>query len=343
MHMTVEMTRFNTALDRTAFQSLNGKVDPFDLLSSVESNIGDADSMMRAAGIFGWQPEMIPLTGMDGQGNFYETPANTRAIVVPQFPGGPAYFGIAAEKFPFLRPEAVVPLVDAIVAHGNPLTGIQPGPVTRYFFDSKVVDLVPYSAEAVRSVGEIIRFRWQLDLGNTGSASLKIGQKGMRLWCANGCTTAVTMGSVSISHSNLAPAKIEATVQRILAAGNLGLDHWIADARQAINTKLTLAEAHQMWAELFKWEDDKEGRAATVQENQEARLTELWRSNTQTVTFPDTAWAFFNATTEYLDHEAVVRFNGGTRQQALARRVVEGSPAVEAVKTRAWEMALAAR
>jgi hypothetical protein len=341
--MTVEMTRFNTSLDRTAFQPLNGKTDPFDLLSAVDANIGDADAMMREAGVLGWEPEMIPLSGMDGVGNFYEAPANCRGIVVPQFPGGAAYFGQAHEKYPFIKPEAIIPLIDAIVAHGNPLTGIQPGPVTRFFFDSKTVDLVPYSAEAVRSVGEIIRFRWQLDLGNTGKNSLVIGQKGMRLWCANGCTTAVTMGSVSISHTNLAPAKIDATVQRILAAGNIGLDKWIADARQAINTKLTLAEAREMWAELFAWEDGKEKAALTRQENQEAKLGDLWRSATQTVTFPDTAWAFFNATTEYLDHEAVVRFGTGTRQQALARRVVEGSSAVEAVKTRAWEMALAAR
>jgi hypothetical protein len=336
------MQRFNASLARTEFRPLNGKADPFDLLSSVTGNIGSAQDMMDEAGIFGWAPEMIPLSGMDSRGNIYAAPDNCRGIVVPQFPGGPSYFGQAAEKFAFMRPEQVVPLVDVIVAHGNPLTGIQPGPVTRFFFDSKLVELTPYSDAARASVGEIIKFRWQLDLGNTGKNSLKIGQKGLRLWCANGATTEATMGNVSISHSNLAPSKIEATVQHIMAAGNIGLDKWIADARKTISTRMTLDQALQMWAELFTWEDGKEKAALTNQENQIAKLTELWRSSTQTVTYPDTAWAFFNATTEYLDHEAVVRFGAGTKQQALARRVVEGSKASENVKNAAWAMALAA-
>lgn len=338
---TVEMQKFAEALGNTKFQALNGKRDPFELLSSVSANIGDAQSMLESAGVLGWEPETIPLSGMDSVGNLYEAPTSNYGIVVPQYPGGARYFGQAHRDFRFIRPEAVLPLVDAIVAHGNPLTGIIPGPVTRFVFDSKLVDITPYSATAKANVGEIIRFRWQLDLGNTGKNSLTIGQKGLRLFCANGCTTAESMGSVSISHSNLAPAKIEATVQRILHQGNIGLDKWIADARTAIQTRLTLDHALEMWAELFGWDEDKEGRALTTQDNQRATLTQLWRSPTQTVTYPETAWAFFGATTEYLDHEAVVRFGSDTRERALARRVVESAPAVEAVKTRAWELALA--
>ncbi len=338
--MSVEMTRFADRLDAANFQPLNGKSDPFDLLSSVDSNIGDATAMMESAGVLGWNPESIPLSGMDSKGNIYDTPDSNYGIVVPEFPGGPKYFGQAHKDFRFIRPEAITPLIDAIAAHGNPLTGVIVGPVTRFLFESKLVDVTPYSAEAQSSVGEIVKFRWQLDLGNTGKNSLVIGQKGMRLWCANGCTTAESMGSVSISHSNLAPAKIEATVSKILAAGNIGLDKWIADARQTINARLTQGEALAMWADLFKWEDDKTGRGLTVQENQKATLTGLWNAPTQQVTFPDSAWSFFNATTEYLDHEATVRFGSDTRERALARRVVESTPAVEAVKNRAWEMAL---
>ena len=339
--MSIEMQRFNASLDRTEFRPLNGKADPFDLLSSVADNIGNAQDMMESAGLLGWTPETIPLSGMDSQGNIYNAPDSNYGIVVPQYPTGPMYFGQAHKDFKFIRPEAILPLIDAIAAHGNPLTGIIPGPVTRFIFESKLVDVTPYSAEAQANVGEIIRFRWQLDLGNTGKNSLTIGQKGMRLWCANGCTTAVTMGAVSISHSSLAPAKIDATVNRILSAGNIGLDSWIADARQAINTRMTLARATELWADLFGWSDDKDGRSRTMQENQQSALTGLWNSATQQVTFPDTAWAFFNATTEYLDHEAIVRTGSLSRGEALARRVVEGSASAEATKTRAWNMALA--
>ncbi len=338
--MSLEMTRFADKLDAAKFQPLNGKTDPFDLLSSVTDNVGSADEMMREAGVLGWNPEIIPLSGMDSKGNMYSVPSANSAIVVPEFPGGPAYFGNAGENFHFIRPEAIMPLVDAIVAHGNPLTGIIPGPVTRFFFESKSVDIAPYSDTAKASVGEIVRFRWQLDLANTGKKSLKISQRGLRLWCANGCTTAENMGTVSISHSSLAPAKIDATVNKIMKAGDLGLDKWVADARQTINARLTLDQALTMWGELFEWEDGKEGRGRTVQENQRAALVGLWNAPTQQVTYPDTAWSFFNTTTEYLDHNATVRFGDDTRERALARRVVESTPAVEAVKNEAWRMAL---
>ncbi len=336
------MSTFDTRLDRADFRPLNGKADPFDLLSAVHGNIGDAQTMMETAGILGWEPEMIPLSGMDSHGNIYTAPEANHGIVVPQYPGGPAYFGQAHKDFKFIRPEAILPLVDAIVAHGNPLTGIIPGPVTRLLFDSKLIDVAPYSDMARASVGEIIKIRWQLDLGNTGRNSLVIGQKALRLICANGMSTNETMGSVSIAHSSLAPARIDATVSRILSAGNLGLDKWIADARTAIDNRMSLETALRLWGELFKWDDTKEGRSLTTQENQRATLTGLWHSATQQATFPDTGWAFFNATTEYLDHNATVRFGSDTRERALARRVVESAPAVEAVKNAAWSMALAA-
>lgn len=325
------MTRFAEKLETTNFQPLNGKADPFDLLSSVQSNIGDAQAMMEEAGVLGWHPEMIPLAGMDSKGNIYELPQNAQGIVVPEFPGGPQYFGQAHSDFKFIRPEEIIPLVDVLAAHGNPMTGVMPGPITRFFFESNLVDV------GDATVGDLIKFRWHLRLGNTGKNSLVIGQSGVRLICSNGMTTNQIMGAVSISHSSLAPSKIEATVQRILDQGNIGLDKWIGDARRAIDTKLSLGQAHKMWAELFKWSDDKQGRGLTVQENQMIKLTDLWRSDTQTVSHPNTAWAFFGATTEYLDHAAQVK---NASSEVRARRVIEGAPGVESVKNRAWDMAL---
>lgn len=329
------MSKFDTDLATAKFQPLNGKADPFDLLSSVTDHIGDAQTMLEKSGVLGWQPEMIPLSGMDSEGNIYQLPESAQGIVVPQFPGGPALFGQAHKDFKFIRPEELIPLVDALVAHGNPLTGVMPGPVTRLFFESKSVDMF-----ADRSVGDIVKFRWHLKLGNTGKNSLKVGQSGVRLICSNGMTTDGTMGTVSIAHSSLAPQKIDATVERILKAGDIGLERWIEDARKLINTRLSLSDANQMWGKIFDWKDDKEGRGYTVQENQWGALNGLWHSPTQS-THPETGWAFYNATTEYLDHNSRVHTGGSSREVALARRVVEGNAPMDAKKNQAWDMALA--
>lgn len=336
------MIKFLDKLETQNFQPLNGKTDPYDLLAGVGGAVGDAYETMRAAGVLGWEPEMVPLSGMDTKGNIYTAPANQRGIAVPQFPGGPAFFGVAAEGFKFIRPETLVPLVDAIVAHGHPLIDVMPGPTTRFIFESGDVKIQPYSEAARGLVGDVIRFRWQLDLGNTGRTALGIGQKGIRLICANGSTTSSMMGSVSITHDNLAASKIEAVVNRILQAGGLGLEQWISDARRSVDAKVSQEYALKMWALLFGWDDTKTGRAATTQDQQRGTLVKLWDSATQQATFPDTAWAFYNTTTEYLDHHAIVRFGTETREQALARRVVEAAPAVEKVKARAWDLALAA-
>ena len=332
------MSKFDTQLTEAKWQPLNGKTDPFDLLSSVTGHIGDAQGMLEESGVLGWQPEMIPLSGMDSRGNIYDVPDSAQGIVVPQFPGGPALFGQAHKDFKFIRPEELIPLVDAIVAHGNPLTGVMPGPVTRLFFDSKSVDMTDGVSP---SVGDIVKFRWHLRLGNTGKNSLKIGQSGVRLICSNGMTTDETMGAVSIQHSSLAPQKIDATVSRILAAGDIGLEKWIEDARKLISTRLSQSDANLMWAKIFDWRDDKEKNALTIQENQQSALNGLWGSNTQTTTYPETGWAFFNATTEYLDHLSRVHTGGASREVALARRVVEGNAPMDAKKNQAWKMALA--
>lgn len=329
------MSKFDAQLADAKFRPLNGKADPFDLLSSVTGHIGDAQGMLEESGVLGWQPEMIPLSGMDSQGNIYDVPDSAQGIVVPQFPGGPALFGQAHKEFKFIRPEELIPLVDALVAHGNPLTGVMPGPVTRLFFESKLVDL------GDASVGDLIKFRWHLRLGNTGKNSLKVGQSGVRLICSNGMTTDETMGVVSIAHSSLAPQRIDATVERILKAGDIGLEKWIEDARKLINTRLSLSDANQMWGKIFDWKDGKEGRGQTVQENQQGALYSLWHSNTQTNTYPETGWAFYNATTEYLDHLSKVNAVNTSREMAMARRVVEGSAPMDAKKNQAWNMALA--
>jgi len=83
--MTVEMTRFNASLDRAKFQALNGKTDPFELLSAVTSSIGDAQTMMERAGILGWEPEIDPAVGHGQQGQHLlragEQPRHRRAAV----------------------------------------------------------------------------------------------------------------------------------------------------------------------------------------------------------------------------------------------------------------------
>jgi hypothetical protein len=336
------MIKFLDKLESQSFAPLNGKTDPYDLLAGVTDAVGDADQMMHAAGVLGWDPQMIPLSGMDGLGNMYDAGPSNRGIVVPQFPGGPAFFGLAHENFRFIRPEALRPLIDTIAAHGHPLTGIMPGPTTRFIFESGDVKIAPYSDQAKALVGDVIRFRWQLDLGNTGRTSLGIGQQGIRLICANGMTTGLQMGRVSITHDNLAPGKIAAVVDHLLWKGNVGLEKWISDARETIDRKVSLEYALKMWALMFKWDETKTGRAATTQDMQRDALVSLWNAPTQQATFPDTAWAFFNATTEYLDHHSIVRYGTGTREQALARRVLESAPAVEKVKNIAWDLALAA-
>lgn len=354
--MTVEMERFTTALSNAKFRPLNGKVDPFDLISTVDSSVGDAHEMMQRAGLFGWVPELIPLSGMDSLGHIYEAPQNARGIVVPQFPGGPAYFGQAGEGFKFQLPETIEDLVYTIAGHGTPLTGIQPGPITRLFFDHQIIDLADAKAQAQARVraGEVgahevrggvnmpLKVRWTVCLGNTGKNSLRISQHVTSLICANGLTTSAIMGAVSIAHSSLAGEKIALFVEDFGRRAGLGLERWIADAKTTMATRMSLAEADRLWTELFKWDDEKTGRARSMQQTQEARLHELWVAPTQQAHGSGTAWAFYNTVAEYLDHERVVRFNGGTRGRALAAAVVEGAPNVEATKNRAWEMALAA-
>lgn len=346
--MSREMDNFATRLDNQKFTvAANGAVDPFELLSAVHGNIGDANTAMENAGLFGWEAETAPQSAMDSRGNIHMAPSSEAAIIVHNF--GPdrnsVRFGQASEGFNFIRPEAIVPLVDAITATGHPLMHVIPGPVTRLVFEHKTADFhtTAYSDVAKRQVEsqENIAFRWQLDLGNNGKTALRISLRGVRRVCANLMTSSKTMAAVSVKHSNLAPAKIDATVQKILAQGDADLDKWIQDYRELLNTRVTADQALAAWSDLYGWDDKPDSkRGQTVMENHRAALLGTLRSAT-TADISGTAAGWLNATIEVTQHlpGRVQTRAGESREQAGARRVLESVPALTSAVDKAWDVA----
>ncbi len=346
--MVSEMDNFVTRLDNQDLSvAANGAVDPFELLSAVHGNIGDANTAMQNAGLFGWEAETAPQSAMDSHGNIHYAPSSEAAIIVHNYglDRKSVRFGQASEGFNFIRPEAIVPLVDAITATGHPLMHVMPGPITRLIFEHKTegFETSAYSAVAKRQVQtkEIIAFRWQLDLGNNGKNALRLSLRGVRRVCANLMTASSTMASVSIKHSSLAPAKIDATVAKILAQGNTDLDKWIGEYRELLNTRVDADQALAAWSGMYGWDKEKESkRGQTVMENQRATLLGILRSDT-TADISGTAAGWFNATVEGVQHNpGRVQTRGNeTREEARARRVLESVPALTSMVDKAWDVA----
>jgi Domain of unknown function (DUF932). len=343
------MEIFSAGLDRQEFAvAANGVLDPFELLSTVQGNMENANQAMNDAGLFGWEAETAPQSAMDSRGNIHMAPASEAAIIVHNF--GPdresVRFGQASEGFNFILPEEVVPLVDAITATGHPLMSIVPGPVTRLVFEHKSADFTTtaYSDVAKRQVEsrEVIAFRWQLDLGNNGKTALRVSLRGIRRVCANLMTSSKVMGAVSIKHSALAPSKIDATVQKILAKGDADLEKWIADYRELLNTRVTADQALAAWTDLYGWGEKDSKRGQTVMEKQREALFGALRSAT-TADISGTAAGWLNATVEVTQHlpGRVQTRSGETRAEANARRVLESVPALTSALDKAWDVARA--
>lgn len=111
-------------------------------------------------------------------------------------------------------------------------------------------------------------------------------------------------------------------------------ERYAIEAAKALEVKANENQAIVYWRQVFGVKADETPKPA--QQTREDRLVELL--NGETCAFGrGTAYAAFQAVTEYLDHEAPVR--GADAVAARQRRIVEGL--LDEPKQRAWNLALA--
>lgn len=173
-----------------------------------------------------------------------------------------------------------------------------------------------------------------------GSSKFRLLVTPVRVVCANTQSAALRnhKASFAIRHTSNAKANV-AAARDALGMTFAYLDDFQAEAEQMIETAMTDAAFDALITASFgKPEANAPTRTLNAEAQRRHRLHWLFADAETQKDIRGTAWAGYQAITEYLDHYAPVR-TSGDEDQARANRLLTSNDA-DQIKRTAWESAL---
>ena len=188
---------------------------------------------------------------------------------------------------------------------------------------------------------ETFEQRIYLSNANDGSGGLKALPTNMRLFCQNQTTAVlkqlkawgINPRDLSIRHSSKMSERID-DLKRILQLTNHMNMRFAEDASQLMRVEMTDAEMTEVFIDTFGWTqktDKKTGEIITDNHpyglatrgiNQLETLNELLTSETNTTGgMAGSAWACYNAITEYIDHHGILKADGSHKETSVMNTV----------------------
>lgn len=155
-----------------------------------------------------------------------------------------------------------------------------------------------------------------------GSMSFTLAIMPIRYACSN--VLNVRWGGLSnvirVRHTSQAQVNLVAKAREALDISFNYLDTFQAQAEQMINTAMTQAKFEEIIAREFGAPEDASSAAVTRADNKIAQIHELYADAMTQDGIRDTAWAGFNALTEWADHFSPTR--GQTQDISRAHKAI---------------------
>lgn len=173
--------------------------------------------------------------------------------------------------------------------------------------------------------------------GHGGSMSFTVAAMPVRYACSNVLNSVHggMSGMVRIRHTSGAQKQMVAQAREALDLSFKYLDNFQEEAERLINTTMTHSKFEQIIEREFGLDEDEAAKSAvTRSEKKIEEIVGLFDANTQDGV-RDTAWAGYNAMTEWADHFSPAR--GSDREASRAQRAILDP----AFKSRALQMMLA--
>lgn len=287
-------------------------------LGNVLPDAMTAEQALDAANLSNWDVRKLPLFTADEQGVQIEVP--DRYAVVrnnPVVPGRVDALGVVGDYYHPIQNEDHAAFLNALVdesgAHFETAGALEGG--RKVFISMKLpgymeiggCDPVDTYLAAVNS--------------HDGSLSFTTMATPVRIVCAN------TLGMAYQNHSHIVRLRhtsgAKNAVQRARETLELTfsyLDAFQAEAEQLINTTMTQSRFEQIISENFGAKDGASAGIVTKAERKLDEMASLFADAQTQAGIRDTAWAGFNALTEWADHFAPVR--GGDEDAARATNAV---------------------
>lgn len=188
---------------------------------------------------------------------------------------------------------------------------------------------------------DLVKFGVKIVADHSGSGNVTAGLEGIRLVCTNGMTARIkNLPHVfKVRHTASAQQRM-AEADTILSGASQYVAGFAAVAQEMLDRPFTRAQYERYIDGVFPHPGGEEGRAVTMWENRREELLNLYRLAGTNEEGRGTAWAAYNAVTEYLDWSAPVRATKG-RSQVETRALRQFADSKQVVKDVAFDAALA--
>lgn len=295
----------------------------------------DAAQAMEHAHLGGWavRKEALQAVAVTDDGvSTLDVAGKYATVRTNPVTGAPEVLGVVGESYTPIQNEAHCELLNALVdesgAHFETAGSLRGG--RQVFVSMRLPETV-----TVGGVDPINTYLAALN-SHDGSMAFRLLVTPVRVVCANTQAAAIrrAKSSFAIHHTSGARGQLQAAREALgLTFGYMS--EFQAEAEKLLDQAMTDAQFAAITRQLWPCRDDASARTKSNARRRESTLLHLFTEADTNQAIRGTAWAGYQAVTEYLDHYAPV---DGHRDAATVRaeRVVTGQ--VSDLKTRAFAL-----
>lgn len=180
---------------------------------------------------------------------------------------------------------------------------------------------LPDTSVSLLNGKDLVTFGVVIKASHDGTGNVSAALEGTRLICANGMTAKMQglPHIFTVRHTANAQTRM-AEAEAILSGAALYARGFAAAAQHMLDTPMSKEEFTVFADELFPQPDAESKRATTIWENRRANLLNLFRFAATNEAGRGTAWAGYNALTEFLDWESPIRSTDGSPLDVVRAR-----------------------
>ena len=308
------------ALDITDGQVsfVSAREDAWHQLGQVVPEAMTAQQALEFGHLAGWNVRKLPAWATDEEGNAIEMTDRFASVRTNPINGKTEFLGDVGKVYTTIQNEAHVNLLDALVdesgGHFETVGALDGG--RRVFVTMKVpahiliggVDKVDCYLAAINS--------------HDGSTPFTFMTTPIRIVCANTLNLAFHNCSnvFKIRHTTNSEKAVVAQAREVMGMTFDYIEGFQEQAEMLINTTVTQRRFEEIISAEFGAPEDAAKKTVTMADKRIETLAELFADAGTQEGIRHTAWAGFNALTEYADHFAAAR--GDERELRLARRAI---------------------
>jgi phage/plasmid-like protein (TIGR03299 family) len=322
-------------IDTTNGQSsfVSAREDAWHQLGVTLPDTFTAEEAMTHGLLGGWNVRKTPLQAVAETGELLEVPGKYATMRSNPVTGAPEVLGAVGKSYHVIQNEEHAGLLNALVeesgAHFETAGAINGG--RRVFITMKLPGHL-----SIGGVDQVDNYIAAIN-SHDGSMAFTLVVTPIRIVCQNTLNVALASAkrTFRIRHTRGASSLIHSEARQALDLTFNYIDGFQEAANQLINTTVTDAQFAKIITEAWGAGEDAPKSTTTRKENKLDEIQDLFMSAYTQEGIRNTAWAGFNAITEWSDHFAPTR--GDDRDTSRAVTAALGT----SFKDRAMELMLA--